>query len=110
MLNKVDLLTAEERKALREKVLALYNKRVLEISTVTGEGMAEWYHILETEVSAPQQLMEMDYEEYAEGEAMLDWLNATLALNAIASRWMAISCCCSGRGASSRSWKQPGWR
>ncbi len=83
VLNKVDLLSAEERVALREKVQELYGKRVLEVSTLTGEGMAEWFKILTSEVSAPKRLMEMDYEEYADGEAMLGWYNATLALNAV---------------------------
>ncbi len=81
VLNKMDLLTATQRAKLRERMLPYTKKPLLEVSTQTGEGLDEWFTKLMTETSAPAKLMEMDYERYAAGEALMGWYNAALSLH-----------------------------
>lgn len=84
VVNKCDLLGLDERAALvaalaREFPLAA----VREVSCRTGEGMAEWFAALESGVHAGRATMEVDYDVYAEGEALLGWLNATVRVAAV---------------------------
>jgi Ni2+-binding GTPase involved in maturation of urease and hydrogenase len=84
VVNKCDLLGLDERAALvaalaREFPLAA----VRQVSCRTGEGMAEWFAALESGVHAGRATMEVDYDVYAEGEALLGWLNATVRVAAV---------------------------
>jgi hypothetical protein len=45
--------------------------------------MAEWFAALESGVHAGRATMEVDYDVYAEGEALLGWLNATVRVAAV---------------------------
>jgi hypothetical protein len=40
----------------------------------------EWFAAIETTAAGSRAAMEVDYEVYAEGEALLGWLNATVQL------------------------------
>jgi G3E family GTPase len=80
VINKVDLLTSDRlqtlRAALRER-----NPRaeILAVSAREGSGLEGWFERLGAEAgTAPPP--ELDYDLYAEGEARLGWLNATLRL------------------------------
>ena len=52
-------------------------KTILLVSVKNGEGVAEWFEILKRERSKSSPLA-IDYDIYAEGEALLGWLNATI--------------------------------
>lgn len=55
-------------------------KEIHAVSVRTGLGVTTWFDkITHTEQSA-RATMEVDYELYAEGEALLGWLNATVQL------------------------------
>ncbi len=76
-VNKVDLLEPADLDDLRERLTQAYPaKRVFFISAKTGTGLDEWFTTLMASHSAPQEIMEVDYERYAEGEAMLGWVNS----------------------------------
>lgn len=81
VLNKVDTLDSNDRKGLRN---ALENEfpsvQVLEVSCLTGEGMLDWFDRMLGSFLGYQEPMEVDYDLYAEGEALLGWLNVTLAI------------------------------
>jgi Ni2+-binding GTPase involved in maturation of urease and hydrogenase len=81
VITKSDLLPPARVDALRA-VLAMENPRA-EIRTVSvrqGRGIDEWFtHLVAAEQKA-HATMEVDYEIYAEGEALLGWLNATVQL------------------------------
>ncbi len=81
VLNKIDLLTAAQRAKLREQMFPYTKKPLLEVSTQTGEGLDAWFTQLMTKTSAPGKLMEVDYERYAAGEALMGWYNAALSLH-----------------------------
>lgn len=81
VINKVDLLTLAERRQLVEAVGREFPRaRVWEISCQTGEGLAAWFEAVMTERLGRGEAMAVDYEVYAEGEALLGWLNATAAV------------------------------
>jgi hypothetical protein len=46
----------------------------------TGEGLDAWLDEVIVRSDAGRRIAEVDYDVYAEGEAVLGWLNATLVL------------------------------
>lgn len=81
VVNKTDMM---EDDALAELDRALVeefpNAEILHISARTGEGLEAWFEkVLAAEI-APHTAMDIDYKTYAEGEALLGWLNATVVL------------------------------
>jgi G3E family GTPase len=82
-LNKIDLLTADEREALlRALVKEFPRAHVIPLSGLTGEGFDTWRKLLEQRGPAGQNIAVVDYDTYAEGEAELGWLNLTVMLDA----------------------------
>jgi Ni2+-binding GTPase involved in maturation of urease and hydrogenase len=82
-VNKLDLLDRTQRAALRRALNDRYPRaEVLEVSARRGDGLDEWFDRLEREELRPRRAIEIDYDLYAEGEALLGWLNATLRLSA----------------------------
>lgn len=82
VITKSELLDAERLERLRAVLLREYpGKDVLAVSARTGAGLAEWFQKIETGEQGPHTTMEVDYEVYAEGEALLGWLNATFQID-----------------------------
>lgn len=82
VINKTDLLAAEQLASLESALAREFPKaRILKVAARSGDGLDAWFdHVLENEQEA-RSVMEVDYEVYAEGEALLGWLNATLQLS-----------------------------
>jgi len=79
LISKRDLLDEASESELREALEREFPKaRVLAISARKGEGLEAWFEILEAESQTIGTAMEIDYDTYAEGEALLGWLNATI--------------------------------
>jgi G3E family GTPase len=79
VISKRDLLDDAGEAELRAALAREFPRaRVLAISARTGAGMQEWVSILESEDQVHEGAMEIDYDTYAEGEALLGWLNATI--------------------------------
>ena len=81
VITKSDLLGAEELEELkgvlgREYPLA----RVLAASPREETGLEALFEVLMSGEQARRDPMAVDYEVYAEGEALLGWLNATVTL------------------------------
>lgn len=77
VVNKLDLLTEEDVTDLLARIEANFpGKEVFLLSARTGEGLAKWAERITGAETAPQRLMEVDYERYGIGEAMLGWCNA----------------------------------
>jgi Ni2+-binding GTPase involved in maturation of urease and hydrogenase len=88
-LEEADLIVVSKRDlvegaALETLITALEKefpgKRVLAISAREGTGLTEWFNILSQEDQVPRPALEIDYDIYADGEALLGWLNATFTL------------------------------
>ncbi|MEM7231174.1 MAG: GTP-binding protein [Planctomycetota bacterium] len=83
VINKCDTLDGESRAELREALANEYpDAKIFEVSARSGEGLDEWFdYILDSEMGSPATL-KIDYDIYAEGEALLGWLNATVYFDA----------------------------
>lgn len=83
VINKVELLSPERLHALRA-ALRERNPRaeILAVSAREGTGLEAWFETLLAAEAGTAPPPDLDYDEYAEGEAQLGWLNATLRLDA----------------------------
>ena len=71
---------------------AFPGKAIHTISARTGDGVAEWLAAVLDAESAGANIVDVDYDVYAEGEAVLGWLNAAATLTATAPvDWPAVS-------------------
>ncbi len=52
------------------------------MSALTGEGVDAWLEFVAEQGPSGQNIVEVDYDTYAAGEAALGWLNASVALHA----------------------------
>ena len=80
-INKCDLLPDERMGRLEASLRDRYpGKRVLRVSAREGTGLEGWFAAL---VEEPRSIRapEIDYDTYAEGEAMLGWLNCTIRVH-----------------------------
>jgi G3E family GTPase len=81
VITKIDLLDATRRAALRTKLAHEFPRaEIIEVSVRENRGVDEWFARLESAVQVARATMEVDYELYTEGEALLGWLNATVQL------------------------------
>lgn len=81
LINKCDLLSADETAMLKEAIVREYpDSRVILVSARTGEGLEKWFDILQSEEQVARRVMNVDYETYAAGEALLGWLNCTVEI------------------------------
>ena len=85
VVNKCDELD----ESLRERLVAALAARfpgasVLCASARTGDGVLPWLDRVMVGEAEQRPTMELDYDTYAEGEALLGWLNATVAVEAAA--------------------------
>ncbi|MGQ0732121.1 MAG: GTP-binding protein [Acidobacteriota bacterium] len=85
VVNKMDLVDESRLARLQEALHAAFPRAVvLTASARSGVGLEPWFTRLLTDESADWPAPEVDYDVYAEGEALLGWLNATLRLEAAA--------------------------
>jgi G3E family GTPase len=55
---------------------------VLRLSAKTGQGFAALTELLDQQGNFGRKILDIDYDTYAEGEAELGWLNASMAVTA----------------------------
>ncbi len=81
VIAKRDLLDDARLARLRARLKEEFpGREILEVSVRTGAGVDGWFaRLLASEQEARPQ-MEVDYDVYAEGEALLGWLNATVKI------------------------------
>lgn len=83
VINKTDVLVEAQRAALGDALRSRFPKaELLFMSARTGDGIEAWCsRITDTSTAASRAAfaptMDVDYDVYAEGEALLGWLNAT---------------------------------
>ena len=81
VINKLDLVDkaalAELRAALTER---FPHARIVEISAREGQNLEAWFEDMLADEMAVDRLMDVDYERYGEGEALLGWLNCTVEI------------------------------
>ncbi|KAA5539782.1 cobalamin biosynthesis protein P47K [Roseiconus nitratireducens] len=83
LINRIDELTAEQVATLREQLSEQYpGRQIICLSAKTGENLDALWETLAAEASSREATMEVDYDVYADGEAELGWLNATVSVTA----------------------------
>jgi Ni2+-binding GTPase involved in maturation of urease and hydrogenase len=83
VINKTDLLEAAQLEQLRSALAAKYPKaKIVAMSARTGAGAEGWHKQVLAEGMELREAPEVDYEIYAEGEALLGWLNAAALIDA----------------------------
>ncbi len=88
LINKCDLLNPQERCDLARAISDRWNQAtVMCASARTGEGLDEWLEEIRSGKSSGTHLAEVDYDIYAEGEAVLGWLNESAKLTGSAVNW-----------------------
>src|SRR5688572_3214234 len=79
VLTKGDLIDSEVRTELKDRLVKEFpTKEIVGVSVRSGEGVSEWFSLLEKLEPSSSTAMTIDYDTYADGEALLGWLNATI--------------------------------
>jgi Ni2+-binding GTPase involved in maturation of urease and hydrogenase len=82
IINKADLLDASRTERLRASLTSEFpESEILVVSVRTGAGLEDWFNRLTAAGQPTGEAMNVDYEIYAEGEALLGWLNATVRVS-----------------------------
>jgi G3E family GTPase len=80
-INKVDTAAPERVAMLRGAFARAYPRaRIVEIAARTGQGVDEWVDELLASAGRTE-VLDINYDAYAEGEALLGWLNATVTMD-----------------------------
>ena len=81
LVSKSDTLAPDALGRLKEETAKAFPaSRVMSVSALKGEGIDAWLTDLEEHTDAGTHLLNIDYDRYAHGEAVLGWLNGTIAL------------------------------
>ncbi len=81
VVTKNDLLPADRLQSLIARLAQEFpNAEILDVSVRESRGLDAWFERLATGEQVARATMEVDYQIYAEGEALLGWLNATVQL------------------------------
>lgn len=81
-ITKTDLYKKSEIDHLKEKLRSEFPEcEIVTLSSKTGEGLNEWLELILSRTDSGKHIVDIDYDRYAEGEAVLGWLNSTVTLN-----------------------------
>ncbi|MBM3822460.1 MAG: cobalamin biosynthesis protein P47K [Verrucomicrobia bacterium] len=81
VINKRELLSPERLRRLSDALQERHPKStVFQVSAREGSGLDAWFDHLRRGEAGRWKAMPVDYDVYAEGEALLGWLNATLSV------------------------------
>lgn len=82
VITKCELLDAARIERLRGALAAEYpHADVIAVSVKAATGLADWFARIASTEQVARPTMDVDYEMYADGEALLGWLNATIHLS-----------------------------
>jgi Ni2+-binding GTPase involved in maturation of urease and hydrogenase len=91
LITKSDLLTDEEiEKLVKDTQACFHHTKVMVASTMNGTGIREWFKEVANRQGAGTKILDIDYDKYANGEAVLGWLNGTVALSGENVYWDTV--------------------
>ena len=84
IINKTDLVTVADLDELDAAIRARWpGTHVMQICARTGLGVDRWLEAIVADELTSRSTMEVDYDRYAEGEALLGWLNLSADLSGV---------------------------
>jgi G3E family GTPase len=87
-ITKSDLYEPAEITVLSRKLKENFpDCEIRAISAKTGEGIDDWLEYVLKGEDAGKHIVEIDYDKYAEGEAVLGWLNCSASLSGHETDW-----------------------
>lgn len=82
LVNKNDLISEKERKQLTAFLVERYpHVLCFSICATSGDSVDKWLKTVLNSSKAGMHLAAVDYDTYAEGEAVLGWLNAAVSVH-----------------------------
>lgn len=83
VISKCDLLDEARLEVLRRAIATKFpRKEILPVSARDGTNLDEWFARITSADQAAGEAMQVDYQVYADGEALLGWLNCTVQMKA----------------------------
>lgn len=84
LITKTDTLKKEQTDRLLNMTRQAFpTSLVMAASTRNGTGVDEWVEAVSKSSAAGLKLLDIDYDKYAHGEAVLGWLNGTVMVKAV---------------------------
>ena len=81
VISKNDLIDETRREKLRQAMAGKFpGKEIMTVSARTGANIETWFEKITKEEQPAHRAMDVDYNVYADGEALLGWLNCTIQL------------------------------
>lgn len=81
IISKCDLLDEPRLESLRQAITAKFpGKEILSVSAREGTNLEAWFARITSAEQVAQTAMNVDYQVYADGEALLGWLNCTVQI------------------------------
>lgn len=81
VVNKLDLLDETQRADLVAALVREFPEaKIFEVSAREGTGCEAWFEAVLAAEMNTGRFLEIDYDRYGEGEALLGWLNATVKI------------------------------
>ncbi|MGE5421313.1 MAG: GTP-binding protein [Chloroflexota bacterium] len=91
-ITKSDIYPPEEILSLSGMLKLKYPEcKIMTISSKSGEGIDDWIAYVLNNESSGNHVLDLDYDMYAEGEAVLGWLNCSVYLSGEAIDWDAFT-------------------
>lgn len=83
VINKIDQMNESNLASLEQVLAHRYPQaKLLACSAREGTGLEDWFNQITEDEQPTGETIEVDYQIYARGEALLGWLNATVAFRA----------------------------
>ena len=82
LITKTDLLSESELEKLKKDTQTCFpHTAVMTASTQNGIGIVEWLEEVGHRLGSGTKILDINYDKYAHGEAVLGWLNGTVAVS-----------------------------
>ncbi|MDR2563188.1 MAG: cobalamin synthesis protein P47K [Prevotellaceae bacterium] len=91
LITKIDSYPSEQIDKLKQDVAKAFPfATILTASALSGEGMENWFKETFNRSDSGKRIATVDYDTYANGEAVLGWLNGTVQLNGLKVDWNSL--------------------
>ena len=88
LITKTDTLTPDSLNQLMHDTEQTFpHAMVMTVCALEETGIDAWLNEVMTRTEAGTRLLDIDYDRYAHGEAVLGWLNATVNLHGTSTAW-----------------------